>query len=105
MRSLRSLLPLLLVLVSCADALGQLTVDATGPIRNRTREATQASGSGVGRKLPLQVAIRISVSAPDASGRTLVEFTLTNSGVKALTLPISPHSADLEPPIQNPLTQ
>jgi hypothetical protein len=26
-----------------------------------------------------------------------VEFTLTNSGVKALTLPISPHSADLEP--------
>jgi hypothetical protein len=93
----RSLLPFVLVLVSAAPSLGQLTVDATGPIRNRTREATRSSGGGVGRKLPLQVAIKATISAPDENGRTLIEFILTNSGAKALTLPVSPHSADLEP--------
>lgn len=97
MRVLRMVVLAGLVVATTALACGQLTVDATGPIRNRTREATRASGGGIGRKLPLQVAIKVTVSAPDASGRTLVEFILTNSGAKALTLPLSPHPADLEP--------
>jgi hypothetical protein len=74
-----------------------LTVDATGPIRERKREATQGHGGSVGRKLPLQVAIESAVSAPDKDGKTLVEFVLTNSGKNDLTLPISPHPGDLEP--------
>lgn len=97
MRTLRLLLLVNLALVTSADALGQLTIDATGPIRNRMREATRANGGGIGHKLPLQVAIKVPVSSPDASGRTPVEFILTNSGPKALTLPISPNPADLEP--------
>jgi hypothetical protein len=97
MRTRPSILAFILVLVSAVTAMGQLTVDATGPIRNRTREATRSSGGGVGRRLSLQVAIRTPISATDANGRTLVEFTLTNSGTKAITLPVSPHPGDLEP--------
>ena len=97
MRSLQILLVAVLAASSALRVAGQLTVDATGPIRGRTREATRGSGGGVARRLPLQVAIKTPVSTPDARGRTLVEFILTNSGRKALILPVSPHPADLEP--------
>ena len=86
-----------LVHLMIASALGQLRVDATGPIRARKTEPMRSSGGGTGRKVPLQIAIEVSVSVPDRNGRTLVEFILTNSGDKDLTLPISPNSGDFEP--------
>ena len=78
------------------SAAAQLTVDATGPVRQRQKEPTGGSGGGVGRSLTLRVAIEARGS-PDENGRTLVNFVLTNSGKIDLTLPISPHPADFEP--------
>jgi hypothetical protein len=37
-------------------------------------------------------------SSRDENGRTLVKFTLTNSGKNDLTFPISPNPGDFEPP-------
>jgi hypothetical protein len=85
------------LIIIAAIALGQLAVDATGPIRQRKREALTGRGGGVGRKLPLRVAIESTGAAPDVSGKTVVEFTLTNSGKSDIALPISPHAGDFEP--------
>jgi hypothetical protein len=97
MQALRQSAACALVIVLAATAVAQLTIDATGPIRARKREATEGHGGGVGRKLPLQVNIESNASAPDANGRTLVTFVLTNSGKGEITLPVSPHPGDLEP--------
>jgi len=97
MRSLRSSVVCASVVVLAVTAFGQLTVDATGPIRQRKREATRGHGGGVARKLPLKIAISTTGSPPDQNGRTPVEFVLTNSGTSDLTLPVSPHPGDLEP--------
>lgn len=75
----------------------QLTVDATGPVHGRLREPTSGSGGGIGRKLPILLAIETHGSSPDESGRTLVEFILNNSGKEEIALPISPNSGDFEP--------
>jgi hypothetical protein len=85
------------VILLAIAALGQLTVDATGPIRERRREAGIGQGGGFGRKLPLQVAMKTPGTPPDENGKTVVEFILTNTGKNDLTLPISPHPGDLEP--------
>jgi len=98
MRRMRLLTVGASVIVLAVIAAGQLTVDATGPTRQRKREATHGQGGGVGRKLPLTVAIETRGSSPDEKGRSLVEFILTNSSKNGLTLPISPHPGDLEPP-------
>jgi hypothetical protein len=94
---------------SCSLALGasvvffaiaassQLTVDATGPIRERQRDAFAGSGSSIGRKLPLQVAIAARGSTADASARVIVEFTVTNLGKENIAIPVSPNPGDLEP--------
>jgi hypothetical protein len=76
---------------------GQATVDASGPIREGTRIASQGRGGGVGKTLPLKVAIEINVPSPDLNGKTLLEFVLTNSGKDELTLPVSPNPGDFEP--------
>jgi hypothetical protein len=85
------------VILLVIAALGQLTVDATGPIRERRRKAGMGRGGSIGRKLPLQVAIKTTGAPPDENGKTLVEFILTNAGKNDLALPISPHPGDLEP--------
>lgn len=85
------------VIVLAVTSMAQLTVDATGPIRSRKREATEGRGGGVDRKLPIQVIIESNVAAPDGEGRRLVEFVLTNSSKGDVVLPISPHPGDLEP--------
>jgi hypothetical protein len=79
-----------------AASSGQLTVDATGPIRHRIREASRGGGGSVGRKIPLRVALAV-VGGWDDKGKIEVEFTLTNDGGSALTIPISPNPGDLEP--------
>jgi hypothetical protein len=79
------------------SAAAQLTVDATGPIRQRHREPTSGSGGGVGRNLTLRVRMETQSSAPDENGGTLVKFILTNSGKGDLTFPISPNPGDFEP--------
>jgi hypothetical protein len=86
-----------LVLLLTIAASAQLTVDATGPARRAKREATTGTGGGVGRKLPLRVSIAVPNPSPEADGRTVVEFTLTNLGKEPLTIPVCPHPGDLEP--------
>lgn len=90
-----------LVLVLSACAASQLTIDATGPLRERKREPTTSSGGGVGRKLPVHVGIATIEAAQDDKGMTEVQFTLTNSGKAALEIPISPHPGDFEPQHSN----
>jgi hypothetical protein len=85
------------VVFSLLPALGQLTVDATGPIREMRRTASIGGGGSVGRKVPLQVAMKTTGAPPDEDGKTVVEFNLTNSGKTDLIIPISPHPGDLEP--------
>jgi hypothetical protein len=96
-RTPRSLMLCTLLVSLALTALAQLTVDATGPIRQRKRDAARGHVGCCGRKLPLQVAMETTGSPPDENGQTLVEFVLTNSGKKALVLPVSPHPGDLEP--------
>jgi hypothetical protein len=90
------LLSLLISLLGVAPA--QLRIDATGPIRHRKREPTIGSGGRVGRKLSLRVDASIPNPSPDAEGRTIVEFTLTNASNEQIMIPTSPHPGDLEPP-------
>jgi hypothetical protein len=82
-----------------ALSLGQLTVDATGPVRRRTREPTIGRGGSFARKLPLLVTIT-ALGGWDNDDKIKVEFTLTNAGKDVLTLPMSPNPGDLEPPKQ-----
>jgi hypothetical protein len=84
-------------LLTSAIAPCQLSIDSTGPIRPRKHDATWASGEGVGRKIPLHVSIEVPVAAPDSTGKTLVEFVLSNSGKNNIDLPVSPHPGDFEP--------
>ena len=84
------------VVFSVLPALGQLTVDATSPIREMRRTASVGSGGGFGRKVPLQVTMKTTGAPPDEDGKTVVEFSLTNSGKTDLIIPISPHPGDLE---------
>ena len=96
MKTALSLFMLGTSVVFSSVALGQLSVDATGPVRQRAREGSLGRGGGVGRKIPLQVAIAV-IGDWDADGMIEVDFTLTNTGRDALTIPISPNPGDLEP--------
>jgi len=58
---------------------------------------SSARGVALVRKLPLLVTISIASLAPDVSGKSLVEFVLTNSGSSDIVLPTSPHPGDFEP--------
>ncbi len=83
---------------TCAFAQGQVSVDATVPIHNRPWNPDAGEGGGVGRRLPLAVTVKPMDASPDSKGRTKIEFVLTNSGKENLSIPISPHPGDLEPP-------
>jgi hypothetical protein len=84
------------ILLSAIASSGQITVDATGPIRQRVREVSVGRGGGVGRKIPLRVVIAV-LGGWDDKGKIEVDFTLTNIGKDELTIPISPNPGDLEP--------
>jgi hypothetical protein len=94
---MKALALLLCTWVSFGVASAQLTVDASGPIRERRRQPSSGSGSSIGYKLPIQLTVKATGAAPDENGRTLLEFTLANTGKNELSIPISPHPADLEP--------
>ena len=81
---------------SCA--LGQLTVDATGPHRAPDFcTSGGGTGGGVGRKLPAQLAIEVEGTPFNAgNGRTVIDFVLTNTGKQELTIPLSPTGRDVE---------
>jgi hypothetical protein len=86
---------LLIFLVVAASA--QLTIDANSPVTGRRREPTQGSGGGIGRKLPVRLAIEAHGSPPDDMGRTQIEFAVTNSAKTSLEIPISRNPGDFEP--------
>src|SRR5258708_25047162 len=84
------------VVFSSMPSFGQMTVDATGPVRERSRVASMGQGGGVGRKLPHQIAIAV-LGGSDDKGRVEVDFTVTTVGKEGVTVPISPNAGDLEP--------
>src|SRR5581483_1578984 len=98
MQNQRNLFIVLVLVVLSRPVFCQLVIDATAPGRQLSRKPTLGRGGGVGRKIPLRVAIRSTGSPPDQDGKTLVEFTLTNAGKDELILPISPNPADFEAP-------
>ena len=85
-----------MVVVLSSTALSQLTIDATGPARERQRIAMAAHVSSSGRILPLKVTIEIEGLSPNDARKTIVEFTITNLGKNNLTVPISPNPRELE---------
>jgi hypothetical protein len=85
------------IILFSVSALSQMTVDATHPSHERTRQPTTGSGGGVGRKLPLQVIVEFRWPSPDGNGKAILEFALTNVGRTELTIPVSPNSGDFEP--------
>jgi hypothetical protein len=74
----------------------QVTIDATGPVRQRRREPTSGSGGGIGRKLPLRVAIVCQNGFAKDVSHEKVEFIITNSGTSDLGIPVSPNPGDFE---------
>jgi len=86
-----------LVTLLAIVASAQLTVDATGATRERKRPATTGGGGGIGRKASLRLSIEVLYPSSDGDGKTVVEFTLTNSGNEQLEIPVSPNPGDLEP--------
>jgi hypothetical protein len=85
------------ILLATAVASSQLTVDATGPARERRRQPKSGSGGSIGRKLPMNVAIEIRDPKQNAAGEVLAVFVLTNSSKEKLTIPVSPNPGDFEP--------
>jgi hypothetical protein len=94
--ALRLLTHGMLVALCLAVSMGQATVDATGPARERVRVASMGRGGGVGKKIPLRASIAV-LGSWDDSGKIEVDFTLTNVGKDAVTVPVSPNPGDLEP--------
>jgi hypothetical protein len=85
------------VILFGGPALGQITVDATGPHKAGDFRTTGGSGGGVGRKLAIQLAIEIEGTPFNAdNGRTVVYFLLTNTGKQELKIPLSPNGGDVE---------
>ncbi len=79
----------------------QTVIDATVPIHKRLRNPTAGQSGSIGRKLPIQVALEFPSERSNSDGDVKVTFVLTNAGRKDLTVPISPHPGDFEPPDQN----
>lgn len=85
------------LLLATVFASAQLTIDASGPIRERRRLPTGGSGGGTGRKLPINVAMEVRKDKQNTEGEALATFVITNSGKDKLTVPISPNPGDMEP--------
>ena len=88
------------VIFSSVTARVQLTVDATGPIREKLRSATTGRAGSIGRKLNMGVDVHVR-GTPNGKGEVEIEFVLINSGKTDLTVPTSPNPADLETPDPN----
>jgi len=78
-------------------AYGQLTIDATGPIRKLRWEVQGGSGGSAGARIPVSVRVERTGATETAGGPIKVEFTLTNTGNSDFEIPISTQPADLEP--------
>lgn len=91
-----SVASIIIVVLFSVGAPAQLIIDATGPHKS-SRKTTHGSGGGIGRKVPLQVAVVTQSSVPRDSGRMVVEFILTNSGEQGLDIPVSPDPDRVDP--------
>lgn len=81
--------------------LAQTVIDVTVPIHKRLRNPTAGQAGSIGRKLPLQIALEFPSERSNSDGDVKVAFVLTNASQKDLTIPISPHPGDFEPPDTN----
>jgi hypothetical protein len=88
------------VLLLSIPAWAQLTVDATGTHKAPKKTSVIRCG-GIGRKLPIQVAIEVPGSPGTEKGKNVVLFVLTNSGKESLSIPVSPDPESVEPDSQN----
>lgn len=96
-RKSSSLAYVLAVALIATPAAAQLVIDATGPHKDALRKNLRGTGGGVGRKLPLQVAVVIQSRVPREDGSLVLEFIVTNSGNEGLRIPISPDPTQVEP--------
>jgi hypothetical protein len=74
-----------------------MTIDATASVRERVHPPTGGSGGGIGRRLPLTVAITSRGGAVNSDGQAYVDFIVANTGKTDFILPISLHPGDFEP--------
>jgi|SRR5579872_2538627 len=99
MRNRKLFLYLVFIVTVTTRGVSQLTIDATGPVRQLKHEPTSGRGGVVGpRRLSLRLSINVPSAVRDAAGTSLVEFILTNTGTSPITLPTSPNPGDFEPP-------
>jgi hypothetical protein len=80
-----------------AAAVSQLTIDATSLPRPSTRRITAGHVGSIGRKLPLEISLKLRIPSTDPSKPSEVEFILTNVGKERIRIPISPNLGDFEP--------
>jgi hypothetical protein len=97
-RSRRSLtFAFLLLTSSWGVGFGQSTIDATVSVRQRQHNVDVYRGGGVGKKIPLMVAVVSTGDAPDVNGKSKIKFVITNLSKENIVIPISPHPRDVEP--------
>src|SRR4029077_14912425 len=87
---------LIALLIYPSSANSQLTIDATGPIPENQR-VVRSGRFGLGRKVPLRIAIRLQAGPARADDSGIVEFTLVNSGKNNLSIPVSVNPTELAP--------
>lgn len=75
----------------------QISIDATGPVRDRKWPVESSSGGGTIAGAPLLVAVRAESALTDSKEKVAIMFILTNAGKTTITVPTSPNPADLEP--------
>lgn len=86
------------VVLPCV-ATAQITIDTTTQVRKEwKREGVRiGGGGGIGRKLQLQIAIEIAGTPFNGSnGRTILDFVITNTGSREISLPVSTNGTDVE---------
>jgi hypothetical protein len=98
MRNIASFFRLLFLLLILPVVAGsQVTIDATGPIRERQRHPRRGSFGSTGYKLPLRITVALRDGSREKNDGQVVEFILTNLGKEDQIIPVSPNPGALEP--------
>jgi len=74
-----------------------MVVDATGPAHSRMRNPTAGHVGSIGRKLPVELRVKVGALSSDFAENHEVEFIIVNLSKEDLTIPVSPNPGDLEP--------
>src|SRR5208337_3335962 len=91
------LVPLCIFAIFTPAAVAQMVVDATGPAHSRMRNPTAGHVGSIGRKLPVELRVKVGALSSDFAENHEVEFIIVNLSKEDLTIPVSPNPGDLEP--------